>query len=319
MRRVRALAAAAVGAALLAACVRPVDVDPSGSGHPPETGSTSTLTPSSTSSGPSPSLHATDLPRTLRVAISYDQPGVGLREGSSYSGLDVDVARYVAQYLGISRISFVRAVTDQRETLLATGQADLVLAAYSMTPERADDVTFAGPYLATGQDLLVRARSTISSPRQLRGFTVCTVQGSRSTDELVDAYPGLHLTVQPTISDCVAMLQQDQVKAVTSDAAILLPFARESRGRDRLRLTGRLFTQERWGIAMRREDTALCEDVNDALADMVETGAWRRAVRANLGTSWSLPTRTLAPPTLRDCPAPRTPSAGASDGSATSS
>ena len=63
---------------------------------------------------------------------------------------------------------------------------------------------------------------------------------------------------------------------------------------------------------MRREDTALCEDVNDALADMVETGAWRRAVRANLGTSWSLPTRTLTPPTLRDCPAPRTPSPSAS-------
>lgn len=306
MRRVRALAAAAVGAALLAGCTRTVDVAPSSTAEPAVT---STVAPSGTASASSrTSPHRTDLPRTLRVAVSFDQPGIGLRQGNSYTGMDVDVAEHIARYLGIPRVSFVEAVTDQRRTLLETGQVDLVLAAYSMTPERADDVTFAGPYLTTGQDLLVPARSRIRSVGQLQGSTLCSVQGSRSTDELVDDHPGLHLTVEPKISDCVALLREGTVDAVTSDAAVLLPFVRGSSGADRLRLVGRPFTRERWGVAMRREDTALCEDVSDALADMVETGAWQRAVTDNLGPARSLPRGTATPPPLVDCPTPRGPS-----------
>ncbi len=85
MRRARVMTAAALGAALLSACVRPVDVEPTG----PTSPVVSTQAPASTSSPSgtsSPSLHETDLPSTLRVAISFDQPGVGLREGV-YAGL----------------------------------------------------------------------------------------------------------------------------------------------------------------------------------------------------------------------------------------
>ena len=310
MRRTAVLASAAITAALVTGCVRPVDVEPTGttSASP---GSTSTPAPTTSQTS---ALHQTDAPSSLRVAITFDQPGVGLREGDTYSGLDVDVARYVARYIGVTRISFVEAVTEQRETLLATGQADLVLAAYSITPDRSDDVTFAGPYLSTGQGLLVRARSRIRTPEQLPGFTVCSVQGSTSTEELVDNHPGLHLTVKPRLSDCVDLLKESKVNAVTADAAVLSGYARESSAPDVLRTSSTTFTTERWGVAMRRDDTDLCEDVNDALADMVETGAWKRAVRSNLGTSSTLPRRTLTPPKLQACPEPR-PSTTSSDGS----
>lgn len=326
MRRVRGVAALALAATLLAGCVSSVDVDPTGSTTPtstdsPATPSTSTTGSSSasTSTTSSPSLHETDLPGRLRVAISFDQPGVGLHEGDEYTGLDADVARYIARYLGISRITFVEAQTDQRETLLVTGQVDLVLASYSMTPQRAEDVTFAGPYLRTGQDLLVRTGSKIRRPSQLAGSTVCSVQGSQSTTELVDNYPGLHLTMRPRLSDCVDLLTDDKVDAVTSDAAILQAYARESRSPDKLRLAGRQFTREDWGVAMRREDTALCEDVSDALEDMVETGAWRRSVRDNLGTKAQLGTRTSTPPKLAACPEPRAPKSTDTESSSTSS
>lgn len=323
MRRAQVLATAAIAATLLSGCVRSVEVDPTGSSTPTSTKtSTSSSSPEtipSSSTTSSPSLHETDVPGTLRVAISFDQPGVGLREGDTYTGLDADVARYIARYLGVSRITFVEALTDQRETLLATGQVDLVLAAYSMTPERAEDVTFAGPYLTTGQDLLVRSTSTIRKPAQLSGSTVCSVQGSRSTTELVANYPGLHLTMRPRISECVDLLEQRKVDAVTSDAAILRGFARTSASPDKWRTGGRPFTTERWGVAMRREDTALCEDVHDALADMVETGEWQRSVRDNLGTRKQIGKRTTTPPKLAPCPAPRTSSTSGTDGASPSS
>lgn len=318
MRRVRLVATTAFVAALVTSCVRPVDVEPTDSGSAGPGRSTSTQTSTSgTSTSPSPSLHQTEVPGTLRVAITFDQPGVGLREGDSYSGLDVDIARYVARHMGISRISFVEAVTDQRETLLATGQADLVLASYSMTPEREKRVAFAGPYLTTGQDLLVSSRSSIRRPSQLRGFTVCSVQGSSSTAELVDDYPGLHLTVQPRVSDCVKLLTEGKVKAVTSDAAILSGYARASRAPDKLRISNRPFAREQWGVAVRRDQTALCQDVRDALADMVETGAWTRAVTDNLGSPAVAGRRTHTPPKLQACPRVRTDTS--TSGSATPS
>lgn len=314
MRRVQVVATAALTLALLTACVHPVDVEPTDQTAPIATGSTSTTTSTTgTSSTSHPSLRETDLPSTLRVAISFDQPGIGLREGNTYSGLDADVARYIARYLGISRITFVEAVTNQRETLLATGQVDLVLAAYSITPERADDVTFAGPYLSTGQDLLVAQDSEIRTPKQLRGSTVCSVEGSTSTSKLVNDYPGLHLTVQPRVSDCIDLLKDGKVEAVTSDSAVLAPFARKSKAPDKLRLSGKPFTREQWGVAMRPTDTALCEDVSDALADMIKTGAWKRAVHDNLGTSTTLTKRTLSPPKLKPCPPPPTPTPSTSD------
>lgn len=319
MRRVRVLAATALTATLLAACVRPVDVDPTGTAAPDTTSSTPTSTStsehsSSSSSTTGPTLQETDLPDTLRVAISFDQPGVGLREGDTYSGLDTDVARYVARYLGISRITFVEGVTDQRQTLLATGQADLVLGAYTMTPERAEEVTFAGPYLTTGQGLLVRSGSRIRTPADLPGFTTCSVQGSRSTAELVDNHPGLHLTMRERLSDCVDLLEDNKVNAVTSDAAILRGYARASEAPDKLRTGGTTFTTEQWGVAMRREDTDLCQDVRAALADMVDTGAWKRSVRENLGPTKAIGKRTATPPQLKACPPPR-PSSSSTSGS----
>nr|WP_257907077.1 transporter substrate-binding domain-containing protein [Janibacter limosus] len=276
-----------------------------------------TSTSSSTTS--SPSLNETELPGTLRVGISFDQPGVGLREADTYSGPDADVARYIARYPGISRITFVEAQTDQRETLLATGRVDLVLAAYSITPERADQITFAGPYLTTGRDLLVPTTSRIRKPSQLSGSTVCSVRGSQSTTELVANYPGLHLTVRPRISDCVDLLKRDKVDAVTSDAAILAGFARASTPRTSgARAASRSPASAGASpCAVRTPPSARTSATPPAA--MVEDGEWKRSVRDNPGTVKQIGKRTATPPKLQACPEPRPASTSSSDGSPSSS
>ncbi|MGO1583231.1 MAG: transporter substrate-binding domain-containing protein, partial [Actinomycetaceae bacterium] len=95
---------------------------------------------------------------SLTVGIKFDQPGIGLQDGSEYSGLDVDVAHYVAEALGYSedQVEFVQSVSSQREDMIENGQVDLIVASYSITDERMERVAFAGPYFVAGQDLLVR-------------------------------------------------------------------------------------------------------------------------------------------------------------------
>ena len=61
----------------------------------------------------------------------------------------------------------------------------MVVATYSVTPERQKVVSFAGPYYIAHQDILVRANdSSIKKPDDLKGKKVCSGQGSASGDRI---------------------------------------------------------------------------------------------------------------------------------------
>ena len=143
----------------------------------------------------------------LKVGIKFDQPGLGLKEGSEYTGLDVDVAKYVADQLGTSEddIEWVQAPTAQRETLLETGQVDMIVATYSITDSRKEKVGFAGPYFIAGQDLLIRADDdSITGPDSLDGKRLCSVSGSTSAQTVKEEVPGVNLQEFGTYSECVS-------------------------------------------------------------------------------------------------------------------
>ncbi|MGB7364941.1 MAG: transporter substrate-binding domain-containing protein, partial [Rhodococcus sp. (in: high G+C Gram-positive bacteria)] len=76
---------------------------------------------------------------SLRVGIKYDQPGLGLRNpDGTFSGFDVEVAKYVAGKLGVTpeNIEFKESPSAQRETLIENGEVDYVVATYSITDAR---------------------------------------------------------------------------------------------------------------------------------------------------------------------------------------
>ena len=103
---------------------------------------------------------------SVRIGIKFDQPGLGYRDGSEYTGFDVDVAKYVACELGYAEdaITWVSAPSAQRENMLQTGQVDMIFATYSITDARKEVVSFAGPYFVAGQDLLVTADNDAQPP-----------------------------------------------------------------------------------------------------------------------------------------------------------
>ena len=94
---------------------------------------------------------------TLTIGIKYDQPGLGQKDGETFKGLDVDVARYVAKELGFAddKVILKETPSAQRETAIQGGQVALIFATYSITDARKEKVSFAGPYFIAGQDLHV--------------------------------------------------------------------------------------------------------------------------------------------------------------------
>lgn len=222
----------------------------------------------------------------IRIGIKFDQPGLGLREGTEYTGFDVEVAKYVAKQLGHeeSKITWVESPSAQRETLIETNQVDLIFATYSITDKRKERVSFGGPYLVAGQGLLVRADdASITGPDALGGKKLCSVTGSTPAQKIKDQYPTVELQEFGTYSECLPALLNGTIDAVTTDDTILAGYAAQEQYAGKLKLAGKPFTTENYGVGLKKGDTELCTKVNDAITKMVADGAWKAAVEKTLG------------------------------------
>lgn len=240
---------------------------------------------------------------TVAIGIKFDQPGLGMKEGNSYSGFDVEVAKYVAKDLGYTTIDFTETPSAQRETMLQSDQVKMIFATYSITDERKKKVSFAGPYFVAGQDLLVAANNTdITGPDSLNGKKLCSVVGSTSASKVKEKYAGqVQLKEYDTYSKCVEALASGAIDAVTTDNVILAGFAAQPQYAGKFKVVGKPFSVERYGVGIKQGDTELCTKINAALTKMVSDGSWQKALDNTVGKSGFKPDGALNPPKPDAC------------------
>lgn len=230
----------------------------------------------------------------LTIGIKFDQPGLSLRQpDGTFSGFDVDVARYVAGKLGVppDKITFKEAPSAQRETLIQNGQVDFIVGSYSITDQRKQKVDFAGPYFIAGQSLLVRADNTdITGPDSLTGGKrLCSVQGSTPAQYIQKNFADdVQLQQYDTYSLCVEALKSGAVDAVTTDNIILAGYIAQSPGQ--LKMVGEPFTTEKYGIGVQKGDKESRTKINDAIEAMIADGSWKASLEEHFGdTGFQIP------------------------------
>ncbi len=226
--------------------------------------------------------------KKVTIGTKFDQPGLAVKKpDGSMAGFDVDVATYVAGKLGYrpEEIEWKEAPSGQRETLIQNGQVDYIVATYSITDARKKKVSFAGPYLDTGQSLMVRAGSTdITGPESLaNGKRLCSVSGSTPAQRIKDKYPGVQLQQYDTYSACIEALRNGAIDAVSTDEVILAGFGAQSPGA--FTIIGKPFSVERYGVGLRRENLEMRAKINDAIVEMQRDGSWKAAFDRNLGAA----------------------------------
>ncbi|MGW1189357.1 glutamate ABC transporter substrate-binding protein [Streptomyces sp. NPDC002559] len=224
----------------------------------------------------------------LRVGAKEDQPYLGEKDPATgvYSGFDIEIARMMAASLGFDpkTIRFRTIASANRETALQNGQIDYYVGTYTINDMRKKLVGFAGPYYMAGQSLLVRTdENDIHGPQDLAGKTVCSAAGSTPYQRIAADYPKAILVSYDTYSICVDNLLTYQVDAVTTDDAILLGFA--AKAPDEMKVVGKPFSEEPYGIGVPRNDNALRFALNDALEANEKNGNWKKAFEATLGLS----------------------------------
>jgi glutamate transport system substrate-binding protein len=230
----------------------------------------------------------------IRIGTKFDQPGFGFKGlEDAPEGFDVEIAKIIAAKLGIQpdQITWTETVSAVREEFIATDKVDMIVATYTINDKRKERITFAGPYYTAGQQIMVKSdNSTITGPDSLKAnptAKVCSVTGSTPAENIKQylAAP-TQLVTLPKYEDCEAALRNgtDGVAAVTTDNVILLGFVSESNGA--YKLVGKQFTEEPYGIGIKKGDVAFCEFINKTLRDNEDAylEAWKSTAGKIEGT-----------------------------------
>ncbi|MFB4316738.1 glutamate ABC transporter substrate-binding protein [Actinomadura sp. 21ATH] len=218
---------------------------------------------------------------SLVIGVKDGEPGLSSRGANGrYEGFDADVAREIAKRLGVDagNVTFRKVSSDQRADFLADGTVDLVVASYSVTPQRKTEVTFAGPYYVAHQDILVRRpdAASVKDVRDLAGKRLCRVDRSVSFTRVREERHVPVLSVPGAdYADCVAKLSAGALDAVSTDDLILTGLAARaaaSGSGPALRMVNAPISDEPYGIGLRKGDVEGCAAVNKAITGMYQDG-----------------------------------------------
>lgn len=236
----------------------------------------------------------------ISVGVKFDQPGLGFKGAADDipRGFDVEVAKILVADLCIDPqgdgVEWVETVSDNREPFLEEERVDLVLATYSITDDRRQVVGQTGPYMVTGQQLLVLADSEVESVEDLQDQEVCSVTGSTSIQRVEDE--GMRGVGFDSYSECVQKVLDGSVEAMSTDGAILAGYAADHEGE--LKVVGDEFSEERIGVGYHSGETETCEWINSVLEQSYDDGSWAEAFEVTLGGSG---VETPEPPALDEC------------------
>ena len=236
------------------------------------------------------------------VGTKFDQPGLGQKNPTTnkVEGFDVEIAKLVA--IGIfggnlsnieSKIEFKESTTPNREAFIQNGTVDMVVATYTINDARKQLIDFAGPYYVAGQDIMVKVSdNTIKGINDLNGKKVCSVRNSTPAANITAKAPQADLTLFDAYSDCVQAMRDGRVQAVSTDNSILLGFV--AGAPTEFKIVGNKFTEEPYGIGLKKGDTAFRTFINDRLEAIYRSGEWSKAFADTLG-KLGIPTPTPPP------------------------
>jgi glutamate transport system substrate-binding protein len=225
----------------------------------------------------------------LRVGTKFDQPGFGLKGLSGKpEGFDVEIAKLVAKALDIpeDKIEYTETPSTVREQVIQQDKVDIVVATYTINDKRKAVIDFAGPYYIAGQSILVKADdNTITGPDSFKDGTkkVCSVTNSTPATN-IEKYLGdkaKQLVLFDIYQKCVDALKGGQVNAVTTDNVILTGFVATNEGQ--FKLAGTPFTEEPYGIGLKKGDNDFREFVNKTLETSFTDGTYNKAWKDTAG------------------------------------
>ncbi len=221
----------------------------------------------------------------LIVGVKYDTKLFGLKDPSSgnVEGFDVDMAHALAKSIlgDESKVELKEVTSKTRIPMLNNGDIDMVIATMTITDERKKEVDFSDVYFQAGQSLLVKKGSPIKGIEDVTAdTTILAAKGATSITNIEEKVPNVKVLEYDNYQDAFNALKAGQGDALTTDDAILYGMAAQDPNYE---VVGKPFTDEPYGIAVKKGQTALVEAINKGLTDMKADGSYNELYKKWIG------------------------------------
>lgn len=303
-----ALTAAALTAIALAAC-SPEDSDAGGSGDGGDAGGGGDAYEELINAGPvadDADVEGNEWASAVREAGVLTVGGTETSELFSLldpttgqaRGFDAAISQLLSRYiLGEVNTDLQQVTVDTRESLLEQNSVDTVIATYSITPERAERIAFAGPYYSSQAGILVaNDNDEIASLDDLAGKKVATQANSTGVTLLEQEAPEAEIVALPDHAQALAAVQQGNADAYVIDETLLLNAVVAE---DDVKLVGDPFgPEDLYGIGVNADSDAV-DFINEFLTTINDDGTWAKVWQLTIGDRTGLDSPPT-PPTPGD-------------------
>ncbi len=213
----------------------------------------------------------------ITIGVKYDVPPFGFENTGSgeIEGFDVDLGKYIAAKLGVEPV-FREAISDNRIPFLQDGTVDLILSTMTITTDRDAEIDYSRPYFIAQGRILVPEDSDIAGIEDLTdGTSVCTALGSTYEATLEEQAPDANVKTVEAYSDCLTLLQNGQVDAVSTDNIILTGMIIQAGEDFPMKLVGDPLTTEPYGAGIPDGDTDFQAFLDETIGEAFEDGTWQ--------------------------------------------
>jgi ABC-type amino acid transport substrate-binding protein len=209
---------------------------------------------------------------TLTVGSDIPYPPFEQGKPGNYTGFDIELMEAIGEKIDrtpeFQDTSFETIFRD-----VAQGKFEAVISAATITPEREKAVAFSDPYYLSEQAILVADGSDIKSLADLAGKTVGAQQGTTGLELAKSESDASEVRPYPEGPDAVNALKSGTVEAVVIDAPVAQNAVEKAGG---VEIAEKVPTEEKYGIALAKDNTGLLEEINQGLQEVIDDGTYTK-------------------------------------------
>lgn len=222
------------------------------------------------------------IPDHLTIASEGARPPYNYWNGDRLEGFELDLGADLCRRMSVT-CRFVSQDWDSMIPGLVEHRYDAIMAAMEITDPRKAQIAFSDPYVRMPSAFLVEKSTGLASdaPAVLAGHRIGVEQGGPHQAYLQQVYKGARVVTYPTLSEAILDLEADRVDAVIGDKDAIVTFLETRRDARCCRILADvprdpIFFGAGIGIGLRKQDVALKQAFDKALADSMADGTFAR-------------------------------------------
>ncbi|MGI6706566.1 MAG: basic amino acid ABC transporter substrate-binding protein [Clostridia bacterium] len=212
--------------------------------------------------------------KTLKMGTNAAFPPFEYKEANGFAGIDIELAEAIGKKLG-REVEIVDMEFDSLIPAVNSGKVDFVAAGMTVTPDREKEVDFTMDYYKATQVIVVKKDNTeIATKDDLKGKTLGAQKGTTGESlakEIEDATVDGYATALEAVMD----LKNGKIDAVVLDFDPAKSFEAQN---DDIKVIESQFEDEYYAIAVKKGNTELLDQLNDALKEIIDSDQLKEIV-----------------------------------------